>query len=128
MADNQLNLYQKLARIRKPVEVLSKNRSGYNYNYVSDDVILSKLTGLMDKYGVSLIPTVVPRTTVLTPYSYTDVKTDKTGKETRKSVNDVLVNADMLYRWVDDETGESIEVLGRSSGNRRTCRRRLAPA
>lgn len=106
----RLTLYQKLAKIRKPVEVLSKNRTGYNYKYVSDDVILSKLTGLMDKYGVSLIPVVVPNTTVLTPYSYTEVRVDKTGKETRKTTNDVLVKADLVYRWVDDETGESIEV------------------
>ena len=48
MAEKRLTLYQKLAKIRKPVEVLSKNKTGYNYKYVSDDVILAKLTGLMD--------------------------------------------------------------------------------
>lgn len=110
MSEQKLTLYQKLAKIRKPVEVLSKNRTGYNYKYVSDDIILSKLTGLMDKYGVSLIPVVVPGTTEVNPYSYTEVKVDKTGKETRKTTNDVLVKADLVYRWVDDETGESVEV------------------
>ena len=110
MAEHKLNLYQKLAKIRKPVEVLSKNRTGYNYKYVSDDVILSKLTGLMDKYGVSLVPAVVPGTTSITPYSYTVVKFDKAKNKTETVNNDVLVKADLLYRWVDDETGESIEV------------------
>lgn len=110
MAEHKLNLYQKLAKIRKPVEVLSKNRTGYNYKYVSDDVILSKLTGLMDKYGVSLVPAVVPGTTSITPYSYTVVKLDKAKNKTETVNNDVLVKADLLYRWVDDETGESIEV------------------
>lgn len=110
MSEQKLTLYQKLAKIRKPVEVLSKNRTGYNYKYVSDDIILSKLTGLMDKYGVSLIPVVMPGTTEVNPYSYTEVKVDKTGKETRKTTNDVLVKADLVYRWVDDETGESVEV------------------
>ena len=28
MPDEQLNIYQKLARIRKPVEILQKNKSG----------------------------------------------------------------------------------------------------
>ena len=30
-----LNLVQKLAGIRKMVEVIRKNKSGYNYKYVS---------------------------------------------------------------------------------------------
>ena len=110
MGEPKLTLYQKLAKIRKPVEVLSKNRSGYNYKYVSDDVILSKLTGLMDKYGVSLIPMVVPSTTEITPYTYTTVKVDKSKNRIETVNNDVLVKADLVYRWVDDETGEFIEV------------------
>ena len=110
MAEQRLTLYQKLAKIRKPVEVLSKNRTGYNYKYVSDDVILSKLTGLMDKYGVSLVPVVVPQTTTVTFYPHTDVKIDKAGKRTEKVTNDVIVQADLIYRWVDDETGESVEI------------------
>lgn len=109
MAD-KLTLLQKLAKIRKPVEVLSKNRTGYNYKYVSDDIILSKLTGLMDKYGVSLIPVVVPQTTQVTFYPHTDVKIDKAGKRIEKVTNDVLVQADLMYRWIDDETGETLEV------------------
>lgn len=105
-----MNLYQKLAKIRKPVEVLSKNRTGYNYKYVSDDIILSKLTGQMDKLGVSLVPVVVPQTTKVTLYPHTDVKIDKAGKRTEKVANDVIVQADLVYKWVDDETGECIEV------------------
>lgn len=31
----QMNIYQKLARIRKQVEVIQKNKSGYGYKYVS---------------------------------------------------------------------------------------------
>lgn len=53
-----LNIYQKLAKIRKPVEVIKKNRKGYGYTYVDEEEILSKITGLMGKYGVSLIPNI----------------------------------------------------------------------
>lgn len=38
----QMNIYQKLARIRKQVEVIQKNKSGYGYKYVSEDEILAK--------------------------------------------------------------------------------------
>ena len=55
-----LNLYQKLAKIRKPVEVMQRNKSGFGYKYVTDTELLAKISGLMDKYGVSLVPSVVP--------------------------------------------------------------------
>lgn len=46
----QMNIYQKLARIRKQVEVIQKNKSGYGYKYVSEDEILAKISVFMDKY------------------------------------------------------------------------------
>lgn len=63
-----LNIYQKLAKIRKPVEVVKKNRKGYGYTYVDEEEILSKITGLMGKYGVSLIPNITHGSAVVEPY------------------------------------------------------------
>ena len=37
----QMNIYQKLAKIRKPAEVIQKNARGYGYTYVSEDEILA---------------------------------------------------------------------------------------
>ena len=62
----KLNIYEKLAKIRKNVEVLQKNASGYGYKYVSEDLILEKITGLMDRYGLSLIPSIVQGSTAVT--------------------------------------------------------------
>ena len=39
----KLNIYQKLAKIRKNVEVLQKNKKGYGYTYVSEDTILANM-------------------------------------------------------------------------------------
>ena len=36
----QLNIYQKLAKIRKMTEVIVKNKKGFNYKYTSIDEIL----------------------------------------------------------------------------------------
>lgn len=101
-----LNLYQKLAKIRKPVEVMQRNKSGFGYKYVTDTELLAKISGLMDKYGVSLVPSVVPNSTVVEPYSYEKIKAGKT-----EIVNEILVHGDMKYTWVNnDNPDEKITV------------------
>ena len=101
-----LNLYQKIAKIRKPVEVMQRNKSGFGYKYVTDTELLAKISGLMDKYGVSLVPSVVPNSTVVEPYSYEKIKAGKT-----EIVNEILVHGDMKYTWVNnDNPDEKITV------------------
>ena len=97
-----LNIYQKLAKIRKPVEVLQKNKSGYGYKYVTEDLILAKITGLMEKLGVSLIPNIIRGSTVVAPYHYVKSKTTKAGDPMDVHVNEILVSADMEWHWVND--------------------------
>lgn len=101
MAEEKLNLYQKLAKVRKAVEVVQKNKSGYGYKYVTDDELLAKITGAMDKYGVTLIPSVAPETFKVMPYTYT-----KTKKGIEEIVNEMLVTADMKFVWVNNEHPE----------------------
>ena len=101
-----LNLYQKLAKIRKPVEVMQRNKSGFGYKYVTDTELLAKISGLMDKYGVSLVPSVVPNSTKVEPYSYEKIKGGKT-----EIINEILVHGDMKYTWVNnDNPNEQIVV------------------
>ena len=97
----QMSIYQKLAGIRKMVEVIRKNKSGYNYKYVSEDEILARVTAGMDKYHVLLYPGIVPNTAVITPYNYTKIKSTKNGDKLEESINEVLVNADMTFTWVN---------------------------
>lgn len=99
----QLNLHQKLAKIRKQVEVIKKNKSGYGYKYVTDEEILSRITGLMDKLGVSLYPGIAPSTLKVTPYTYYKTKFDKDTKSAyQETVNEILVQSDAFYTWIDD--------------------------
>lgn len=110
--EEKLNLFQKLAKIRKTVEVLQKNKAGFNYKYVTEDEILSKITSGMDRYGVSLIPGVVPGTMRVTPYTYQKAKFDKATKQTvQETVNEVLVCADTTYTWVDNENPDDRIVV-----------------
>lgn len=107
----QLNIFQKLSKIRKPVEVLQKNKAGYGYRYVTEDLILAKITGLMDKYGVSLIPCVVRGSTEVTPYEYSKTKSTKTGQIYEEKVNEILVKADMEWSWVNNDNPQDRIVV-----------------
>ncbi len=111
MAEQVLNIYQKLAKIRKQVEVIQKNKSGYGYKYVTDEEILAKITGFMEKYELSLLPGIVPCSTEVIPYSTKKTKTTKDGKIYEENVNEVLIRSDMTFTWVNNANPEErIEV------------------
>lgn len=107
-----LNIYQKLAKIRKQVEVMKKNRAGYNYKYVTDDEMLAKVTAFMDKYGLSLVPSVVQGTMKHEQYHYLKTKFDKTNKQQyEEHNNEIIVSADMVFSWINNENpSERIDV------------------
>ena len=102
-----LNIYQKLAKIRKQVEVIQKNKSGFNYKYVTDDELLAKITGFMDKYGLSLIPSIVQGTMDHEQYHYLKTKFDKATKQSyEEHNNEIIVSADMVFSWINNENPE----------------------
>lgn len=130
MADKNLNLYQKLAEIRKRVEVVRKNKDGYNYKYVTDDELLSKLSGAMDKNGVSLIPSIVPGTFAIQPHTYSKVKFNKATKQSyEEKVTEVIVSADMLFRWVNTaDPDEHIDITWAMVGQQADASQSLGSA
>lgn len=110
----RLNIYQKLAKIRKQVEVVQKNKSGYGYKYVTDDELLAKITAGMDKYGVSLIPNIVPETLQVQPYTYKKTKKEKQNGQFvtyEENVNEFITTSDMQYIWVNNENPEEKVVV-----------------
>lgn len=108
----QLTLLQKLARIRKQVEVVKKNKNGYNYKYVTDEELLARITTLLDKYEISLIPSVKPETLKHEQYHYIKTKTNKkTGELYDEANNEIIVEADMKFTWIDNRNpANKIEV------------------
>lgn len=111
MAENKLNLIQKLAKIRAISDVVSKEKRGFNYNYADITTILANITAGMKKYGVSLIPSIVPGTAEVTQNVVVNTKIDKTGKTYEQKITEMLVKADMIFKWVNDENPEEfIEV------------------
>lgn len=107
----ELNIHQCLAKIRKQVEVIQKDKAGYNYKYVSDDEILARISGLMEKYHLNLIPKIVPGTLMVTPYLTKKTRTRRDGQPYEENVNEIIVYADMVFEWVNvDNPEEHVEV------------------
>jgi ERF superfamily. len=102
MAEEQANIYQKLAKIRKVVEVMKRDTKAYGYSYTKEESILAKITVLMDKYDLSLIPGIVPQSRVVAPYPYKKTKTTAKGDIYEENVNEVLVHADTTWTWVNN--------------------------
>lgn len=110
----ELNIYQKLADVKEMVEVIKKDNRAFNYSYVSDADILAKITGKIKEHHLSLIPQIVPGTGRVDPYRYDKTKTNKAGEvipNTTIYVSEVIVSADMLMVWVNnDNPEERVEV------------------
>ena len=111
MAEEKLNLIQKLAKIRAISDVAQKNKKGFNYTYADITAILANVTGGMKKYGVSLIPCIVPGTAEVAQNVVVNTKVDKTGKVYDQTSTEMLFKADMVFKWVnDDDKSDFIEV------------------
>jgi len=104
--ETTMTLVQKLAKIREMTEVLRKNKSGFNYKYVTEDEILARVAAGMKRYGVSLKPSITPATLSLTPVHYTKNKKDKAGNLITEEVYETIVNAELTFTWIncDNET------------------------
>lgn len=111
MSETRKTLYQKLAAIRKMIDKVSKNESGYNYKYADINEILAKVRAGMDNQGVSLIPKLVNEQTSIEPVTIVKSTWDKANNAWfDKKAQEVLAKSPMIFVWVDDETGETLEV------------------
>lgn len=95
---SELNLYQKLAKIRESVEVMQRNSQGYGYNYVSDTDLLANISVGMKEYGVSLIPEICHETMNVDKYEYSKIKNGKSIP-----TFEILVSCEMNFVWVNND-------------------------
>lgn len=122
MAEENLNLIQKLAKIRNLSDVAKKSKQGYGYTYSDITEILANVTAGMKKYRVSLIPSIVPGTSSVKQNVTVNTKQDKQGRTYEKTDTEMLFCADMIYKWVnDDNPDETLEVPWFVSGSMPDC-------
>jgi hypothetical protein len=92
MAEQPLNIYQKLVEVRKAVPYLKKENPSYQFNYVSSSQVLGNLKCRMDELGVLLMPSV-------TSHVVQEKATAKGGKE-------FFTELEMEFIWVNAENPE----------------------
>ena len=97
-----MNLYQKLAEIRKMATVVAKSKKGYGYTYAPEEEVLANVTAGMNKYAVSLIPRIISFD--VQPHTFTKRKFAKDGTVLPDDiVNDMLISGTLEFTWVNDE-------------------------
>ena len=113
-----LSLIQKLAKIRAMSDVVKKDKKGFNYSYVQITTILANITAGMKKYGVSLIPSIVPGTSSVVQNVIENIKVTKDGTATPTKTTEMLFFAEMNFKWVnDDNPDEVIDVPWVATGS-----------
>lgn len=105
-----MSIFKKINTVRSSVKVAKKDKSGYGYKYVSEEAILSMITGKMQELGLLLVPKIPAEATVITPVSFTRTKVSKAGQPLNEQVNETLIYGDMVWEWVDTESGEMYDV------------------
>ena len=102
-----MNIYQKLLEIQKVVKGLGKDKSTFNYKYVTGDKILDEVKPLMNRFGLLLKQEVL---------SIDNERMDYQTKNGSKS--EILSKVMMRFTWIDTETGEQdINLFGANGQN-----------
>ena len=105
--NKEMNIYQKLLEIQKVVKGLSKDKSTFNYKYVTGDKILDEVKPLMNRFGLLLKQEVL---------SIDNERMDYTTKNGSKS--EILSKVMMRFTWIDCESGEQdVNLFGANGQN-----------
>lgn len=91
----KLNLYQKLLHIQTKINGLGKDKSTYNYKYVTGDKVLGEIKPLMNQLGLILKQEVISIENTRQDYS-----------TAKGSKSEILSKVMMQFTWIDCATGE----------------------
>ncbi len=110
LKEEKKNLYQKLLVIQQRIVGLGKDKSAFNYKYVTGDKVLGEIKPLMNEMGLLLKQEVLSIENARQDYQLID----KSGNVRNKS--EILSKVMMRFTWVDCETGEKDENLFGANG------------
>jgi hypothetical protein len=91
----KLNLYQKLLHIQTKINGLGKDKSTYQYKYVTGDKVLGEIKPLMNQLGLILKQEVISIENTRQDYS-----------TAKGSKSEILSKVMMQFTWIDCATGE----------------------
>lgn len=102
-----MKIYQKLLTIQQKINGLGKDKSTYNYKYVTGDKLLGEIKPMMNDLGLILKQEVL---------SIENTRQDYETKNGSKS--EILSKVMMQFTWIDCETGETdVNLFGANGQN-----------
>ncbi|CAB4136264.1 Essential recombination function protein [uncultured Caudovirales phage] len=100
-----MKIYEKLLTIQKRINGLGKDKSTYNYKYVTGDKLLGEIKPMMNDLGLLLKQEVL---------SIENTRQDYSTAKGNKS--EILSKVMMKFTWIDVESGEKDENLFGANG------------
>ena len=100
-----MKIYEKLLTIQKRINGLGKDKSTYNYKYVTGDKLLGEIKPMMNDLGLILKQEIL---------SIENTRQDYLTAKGNKS--EILSKVMMKFTWIDTETGEKDENLFGANG------------
>jgi len=98
---SELNLWQKLVKVREVAGGFSKDTKGYGYSYVSGNQVLSKIKDKMNELNLLLLPS--------TQVGEHHTHAYKTAKG--KDALDFVVKGEMSYTWINGDNPTERETV-----------------
>ncbi len=96
----KLNLFQKIADVKKHIEAFTKDTKGFNYNYVSGSQVLHSIRAKMEEHNLLFIPRIDNA-------QYEEIEVLVKGQ---KKPN-ILVSVTLTYTWIDaDNPDDKFEI------------------
>lgn len=93
------NLFKKLLQLQKSVQGLQKDANGDKYMFLSGNKLLKNIRPTMDNLGLILTQEVTH-----VDYFKNEYPTSRGTKQ------EMFIKADMLFTWIDAESGESLPL------------------
>ena len=106
MAENQMNLYQKIADVKAHIEGFTKDTKGFNYKYVSGSQVLHRIRNKMIEHNLLLVPTTSEE-------NYKQVQVTRFNQKAKReiTVTEFVVEMKLIYTWINaDKPEEQLEV------------------
>lgn len=95
MADEKLNLFQKIADVKANIDGFTKDTKGYQYTYVSGSQVLHKIRAKMEEHNLLFMPSI-------NSAEYKEIEVMVKGK----MKPNILVSVDLMYTWINADNPE----------------------
>ena len=95
MADEKLNLFQKIADVKANIDGFTKDTKGYQYTYVSGSQVLHKIRAKMEEHNLLFMPSI-------NSAEYKEIEVMVKGK----MKPNILVSVDLKYTWINADNPE----------------------